>query len=162
MHLVIIAGLVAVVAVGVLLLAVNQRHDAMKTLGAERKKGEEIAEMVATYSELKTAEQNATVRFGQAEDLKASKIKNAATAAGIKNPQEPTRQDPGKDLGGVRRIKVSYEIRDESMPNLMKWIQIAVHDIPGLEVYSVTLKPEASQWLMKVTFCRWERVESKK
>jgi hypothetical protein len=36
-------------------------------------------------------------------------------------------------------------------------VEIATRDVPGLEVYSVRIRPETNQWDLNVTFSRWER-----
>ena len=53
--------------------------------------------------------------------------------------------------------KFDYEVRDESLAALMDWMNRAVAAVEGLEVYSVSIKPEAQAWNLRVTFSRWER-----
>jgi hypothetical protein len=59
---------------------------------------------------------------------------------------------------GVQRVRFEYRaVRDEKLEALLGWLGQATEDIPGLEVFSVTIKPEAAGWLMDVVFTRWER-----
>ncbi len=165
-HLVVIAIALAAISLVALLFMLRSRTSAQALLVKETKIGENAVELAQQLKEIRIAEESTTIRYGAAEsDLPPSKFINAGAAAGLKNPiQLPTRNKPvaDKDINGVHRIKVAYEAKDESMPNLMKWVQNVVRDIPGLEVYSISLKPEATQWVLKVTFSRWERTEPKK
>ena len=165
-HLVVIAIALAAAAAIALLMMVRQRNSARSLLANEQRVGESAVELVAQLREIKAAEESTSIRYGGPEsDLTPSKFSNAGAAAGLKQPPRlPDRQFQDRDMGGVHRTKWTYSVKDESMPNLMKWVQLAVRDIPGLEVYSISLKPEATQWSLKVTFSRWERsgTESKK
>lgn len=159
-HLVIMAIALTAIALVFLLIATKARSGGLAELAKEKKVGTAAAELVAQLREIKSAEASTSVRYGKSEtELLQSKFSNAAAAAGLKQfPQVYTKRPQNdRDIGGVHRTKVGYDVRDESMPNLMKWVQNVVRDTPGLEVYSITLKPEATGWLLKITFSRWER-----
>ncbi len=163
-HLVIIAIGLTAIALVFLLFAIKARSGGLAELAKEKKIGTTAAELVAQLREIKSAEASTSVRYGKSEtELLQSKFSNAAAAAGLKQfPPVYTRKPQNdRDIGGVHRTKVGYDVRDESMPNLMKWVQNVVRDTPGLEVYSIQLKPEATGWFLKVTFSRWERTEPK-
>ena len=163
-HLVVLAIALAAVSLIALLFMLQRRNDAKTAMSKERGVGDKATELVAQLRELKAAEDSTSVRYGGAEsELTPSKFKNAANAVGLKHaPALPLRQAVDKEISGVHRLRWTYEVKDESMPNLMKWVQQVVRDIPGLEVYSISLKPEATQWSLKVTFSHWERAEQKK
>lgn len=163
-HLVVMAIAITAVSLVFLLFAVKSRSGALAEFAKEKKTGATAAELVVQLREIKSAEASTSVRYGRNEsELLQSKFSNAAAAAGIKDfPQVFTRKPQNdRDIGGAHRTKVGYDVRDESMPNLMKWVQNVVRDTPGLEVYSITLKPEATQWFLRVNFSRWERTEPK-
>jgi len=61
---------------------------------------------------------------------------------------------------GSQQLRFDYEVRDEDLPRLLSWVQKCIADVSGLEVYSVTLRPEAHKWKLNVSFSRWERIET--
>ena len=134
---------------------------------------------LAAASDLKTQKRQAQETIDQAGLLKAlheaaaaapelvqpatqvlSRIEQAGVDAGLKNkvpiPRPRFETPPGL---GSKQTRLDYEIRDESLPRMLDWMERAVAEVPGLEVYSVSLKPETHQWILRVTFSRWERTE---
>jgi len=66
---------------------------------------------------------------------------------------------PRRDIG-ANQISIRYTaLKHEDLSVLMTWISSALADVPGLEVASVMLRPEAEKWSMDVRFTRWEKVE---
>jgi len=88
-------------------------------------------------------------------------IQGAAERAGIQNPKQLFPRGPGTPenrSGGVQRVRFDYDqVRNESLEPLLLWMRYATESVPGLEVYSVKLRPEANEWVMQVTFQRWQR-----
>lgn len=89
------------------------------------------------------------------------RIEQAGVEAGLKDRVPSpisTRSDKvqGTDISRVIR---DYDIRDPSLAAIFKWMDTAARDVPGLEVYAVTAKPEAQVWSVRVRFVRHERAE---
>lgn len=89
------------------------------------------------------------------------RIEQAGVEAGLKDRVPvpvATRSDrvQGTDINRVVR---DYDIRDPNLGAIVDWIVRAGQAVPGLEVYSITVKPEAQAWYVRVRFTRHERAE---
>ncbi len=157
-HLVWIAGLLFTGALLFLIWGVVSRLRA----DAEVKKQEAAAmELVNLAGELRSLDE-ASAKAGRSplEPIAniQSRIANLATSAGMRSiPSTPTKrtETPSK---GIARTTYEFDTKDESLEAILKWAQRACEDVPGLEVYSVTVKPEATNWSVKIKFSRWEKV----
>lgn len=158
-HLVIFAAVLLGIALICTLVAASSRSAAQDRLDAQKRQSSRIAELVARLNQLSDAERAGIQRWGQPAERVQSKIQQAAVQAGLKTaipPVNPTKSGP---VGNAQRTQFRYDIRDESLPALLKWVELATRDVPGLEVYSVKIRPEANQWDLNVTFSRWERTK---
>jgi hypothetical protein len=81
--------------------------------------------------------------------------------AGLRDPlRVPAEAIPDIDrTKGTRQVQLTFDIRDPSMEALVQFMQRAVAEVPGLEVQSIQIKPEAQVWYLQVKFARWERLE---
>ena len=90
-------------------------------------------------------------------DIDPARLQAIAQEAGIKNKLQIPR-DEEERRGASKRVKFRFDnVQDESLPALLSWLDKAVTELPGMEVYSVSIRPLANQWVMNVTFARWER-----
>ena len=90
-------------------------------------------------------------------------LQGAAERAGLENSKTlmPRPSPPENRGAGVQRVKFEYDaVRNEELEPLLLWLRYATEDIQGIEVYSVTLRPDANAWIMKVVFQRWQRAGS--
>ncbi len=158
-HLIVLALLLLGIALICTLVAGASRAAAQERLDAQKRQSARVAELVARLNQFNEAERTGVQRWGQPAERVQSKIQQAAVQAGVKAaipPVNPTRSSP---IGNAQRIQFKYDIRDESLNSLLKWVELATRDVPGLEVYSVRIRPEANQWDLNVTFSRWERTK---
>lgn len=89
-----------------------------------------------------------------------SKIEAAGTRAGLKKPVPVTSRTVNPDRTiGWNQVRYAYNVKDESLDALLRWAQFVQDDVPSLEVYSVTLRPEATEWSLTIVFSRWEKPE---
>lgn len=91
-----------------------------------------------------------------------SRMQAAATRAGIaKDTTSKLIAAPGRDntrSGNAVRKRFQYtNVREPTLEPLINWLTTAVEEVPGLKVYSLTVKPDPTGWIMNVTFTRWER-----
>ncbi|MDI1289384.1 MAG: hypothetical protein PSX37_05460 [bacterium] len=162
-HLVALAGLLVLVAGGVAWSSSRSLAAANKTLAYQQKVAAEVTEAAGKLNQLRAANAADGSRENEAVPQLRSRIAQAAADAGLKNPnvlpsaERPEIRRPG--LNSIQR-KFSYDVRDESLGALLKWMELATRDVPDLEVYSIKLQPEAQQWHLVVTFSRWERADS--
>lgn len=162
-HLIALAAVLVLVAGGVTWSSSSSLAAARKSLKFQQTQAEDIAIAAAQLNQLRAASATEGSRENEAVPQLRSRIAQAAADAGLKNPnilpssERPELRRPG--LNSIQR-KFSYDLRDESLPALLKWIELATRDVPDLEVYSVKLLPEQQQWHLLVTFSRWERADS--
>lgn len=96
--------------------------------------------------------------IGKPGEFKVSRMEELATRAGLKSrPNAPVSRDDKSRQGIVVFTHVYTEVRDPSLANMVDWVRSACAEIAGLEVESLTVRPEPAGWKMDVTFRRWER-----
>lgn len=91
-----------------------------------------------------------------------SKIEEAGIRAGMAKPFPvgQTASSPRRDIN-ASQITVRYNaMKHEDLGVLLAWVNGALADVPGLEVVSLNVRPEAEKWSMDVRFGRWERTEA--
>lgn len=91
-----------------------------------------------------------------------SKIEAAGLRAGYPAPFPVglTGNTPRRDIS-ANQVTVRYnQMKHADLDVLLAWVNGAVADVPGLEVLSLTVKPEAEKWSMDVRFARWERADA--
>lgn len=156
-RLVIITGLVLAVSVMFLLVGVSKRFAAEAKLSRDKARATEMISLADRLEKIKVAAANREGGgLGVPIEGIRSRIMTAGTEAGLKNQVPlPTIR---KSRGGADAVqqRLAYEVRDESLDAIVRWIEKAVRGTGGLEVYALSLRPEANQWNCKVTFSRWE------
>jgi len=159
-HLIVLAGLLVAVAAVTTWTSSASLAKAERSLNFQRKMASEIVDASSKLTQLRQT--SVTEGSGENEAIPQlrSRVAQAAAEAGLKNPNilpSTERADPRRPgLNSIQR-KFTYDVRDESLASLVKWVELAIRDVPDLEVYSVKLLPEAQQWHLLVTFSRWER-----
>jgi hypothetical protein len=89
-----------------------------------------------------------------------SRIEAAGSRVGLSKPVGVgTRNVTARRELKLNQVRISYNVKDESLGALLAWAEEAVRDVPGLEVYSLNVRPEASEWSVNIVFSRWERME---
>ncbi|MDX2146965.1 MAG: hypothetical protein SFZ23_05535 [Planctomycetota bacterium] len=154
------SSLALAIAFVMLVLGMGAKANADSSLRRERAQANEAVELLARLRQLDEAAKDSTkLPFGEQLSKIRSKITDAASRAGLKSPpQLPVSDQVVRNVAaGVNRNTWTYEVRDPSLRAMLDWLQLAIKDIPGFEVYSVTLKPEQNQWYLRVTFSRLER-----
>ncbi len=150
-------GLVFAVTLVVLVVCVTQRLSADRDLARARTQAQDLGSKAARLEQLTQASsQKGRAGIGAPIETIRSRISAVAREAGVKGDVPLPTPKTGAKNAGARQQRLQYEVRDESLDNLLAWMQNAVRDVPGLEVYSVTLRPEPATWYCKVVFSRWE------
>lgn len=57
------------------------------------------------------------------------------------------------------QVKTTYNIKDPELSAVLKWVDLVVSDIPGMEVHTIQVRPEPTDWNVTVVFSRWEKAE---
>lgn len=83
-----------------------------------------------------------------------STIENAAVRAGLPKPALPNESLSGK--GAIKQVLLAYTMRDNDIARILTWIR-DVQGLPGVGVNRIQIVPQGNQWVVSVTFSRWER-----
>ena len=95
---------------------------------------------------------------GQPGAFKVSRMEELATKAGMKTKPNTPRSIEDKTHAGIVLTRYIYtEVRDDNLKALVEWARSGCAEIPGLELESITLKPEPAGWKLDATFRIWER-----
>jgi hypothetical protein len=158
--LVVLAGVGVLVSAVVLGLSVLSYVGAALEARAERERAGAIATRVAHLRALGERASTDAADAGESTRFR-SRIDRAGVEAGLRDPlRVPAEAIPDIDrTKGTRQVQLTFDIRDPSMEALVQFMQRAVAEVPGLEVQSIQIKPEAQVWYLQVKFARWERLE---
>lgn len=155
--LVVVTGVVLIAAVVFLLLGISRKFAADAKLEKERTRTREMLALADQLDQLKSAaQQRAGGNLGVPIEGIRSRIMAAGAEAGLKSPvQLPTVENSRGGADAVQK-RLVYDVHDESLDAIVRWVQAALEGTSGLEVYAISIRPEATQWNCKVTFSRWE------
>jgi hypothetical protein len=156
------------VALGIIALAAGliyaltgwlSHRDALAQAARAQTFANKILDASAQLKALQATEGSGGPRVGDQGNV-LSRIEAAGTRAGLsKNvPVGNTTRNPNRETGWVQ-IGHQYNLKDPSLDAILRWMQFAVDDNPGLEVSQAVLRPEQSEWSMTVVFNRWEKPE---
>lgn len=155
-HLLVIAGIVFVVVSGIAGWAWNQRASAERALEQAERKRDKIGAMVA---QLELLEVESLTRpedeAGRPISDLFSRIESMAQRAGLESRiQIPTVRNESN--GDAVRRRYPYRLSDPSLGNLLSWVAMVEQEIPGMQVYRLSLDPTRNGWTINVTFSRVE------
>jgi hypothetical protein len=159
------AGLLLVGAMIFLGVSFQGSVAAAKELATQKKQAEDVAKQAGRLKALREYLAS-DPGVNQAAPQVLTRIEQAAVDVGLKvpTPLMPSARHNDRAPGATSQLAhLDYEIRAESLPLLLQWVQKAQDNVPGLEVYGVSLRPAspsgAHQWVLRVSFARWEKVE---
>jgi hypothetical protein len=154
------ASLLLLAALIYVAMSVVAQQAASDRLKGARSEAEEAVQLAGKLKALKVAASANPTTTATVSSLR-TRIEQAGLEAGLsKNvplPQE--RKDTVQVSLGSRKTHFEYTVADPSLPALLTWMQKAVAAVPGLEITSVSVVPEANNWRLRVIFSRWEKVE---
>ncbi|MCC6426464.1 MAG: hypothetical protein IT435_06555 [Phycisphaerales bacterium] len=163
-HLLILALILLLSACLMLLWAMSARNAAREDLSSARQQAQRVLDLIAEWKSLKDAGADAgKMKLNEPLTSFYSKIEAAATRAGVKDriPSMQAQTDVRDARSGAVQKKIRYQrVQDAELSALVKWLELACEDVPGLEVYSLRVQPLTTQglWQFDVMFSRWERV----
>lgn len=148
---------------GVVFAVVNLFGYTQARAAAEKAKAESTAilEQTALLRALIDEEANGSgVHASDPSTNVLSTIEAAGSRAGLQKavPLGNRSVTPDRTLGW-NLVRYSYNVKDPSLDALLNWSQLVLEDLPSLEVYSVTLRPEATEWSYTIVYSRWEKPE---
>lgn len=86
-----------------------------------------------------------------------STIESCARNAGLKNVPQPPHLTANPRGPMTSNEYLYQDVKDPSLPALLEWIRQSMQQVPGLEVYQLVLRPQATDWSVNVTFRRLEK-----
>jgi len=147
-----------------LILSAVSYRSATRVLLRQQSDAAIIAKNVSDVRTLKAAASaESGPRLNEQEGAIRSRLIEIGVGAGLTResitPKALTRA-PKRELGSVL-MTAAFEARDPSLAPLLGWLDRAVTQMPGIEVFKIIIRPEAQQWYMQVSFVRWEKPEVK-
>ncbi len=163
-HLLVLSIALLLVASLALMWSLSARNAARSSLEAARAEAQSVQDLIGEWKALKaTSADSSRMKLNEPLTTFYSKIEAAATRAGVKEriPSAQAQGDVRDARSGAVQKKIRYQrVPDADLGALIKWLENACEDVPGLEVYSLRVQPLTTQgnWQIDVTFSRWERV----
>lgn len=161
-HLVALACVLLIVAAGALLLAWGRLGSANARLQSASSQRDRFVELGTRWREVAARSPgDLGPKASDSITTLGSRIQAQASHAGMVNsPGVPSTRDAARTGQPTKRVITSFtNVKDPELSSLLRWVDLAVEEVPGLELYALTLKVEGDQWnLSSVQFSRWERV----
>jgi hypothetical protein len=153
-----LAVMIVVAALGV--LSRNRAIGALRTNLSDQAQVERMAAEWRALNELES--QPGNISIGAPRTDLRSTLENLAMAAGVKTARQLSPRESTESQGAITVRRLAYfNVREQSLSSLLEWLRRATQDpatrIHGLEVESLSLKPENNAWNMSLTLRRWER-----
>ncbi|CAG1006088.1 hypothetical protein PHYC_03286 [Phycisphaerales bacterium] len=163
-HFVLLALVVLAGALVVLLVSWRSYSRASGDLARQRETAANVTEAAGRLRMLReVAEANDSgPKIAEGGQQIWTRIEQASVDAQLdKKTGAPLRTRPDVKVQGSNAVRKTweYEVRDPNLMAIIHWMSLATEKVPGLEVNSVTIRPEAQQWFARVVFTRWERTE---
>lgn len=159
-HLLLIPLLLFCIAGLVLAFALFSRETARLRLEQQEMRYDRLVEGVVQLRQLSLDSQDSNGHNSLGEPINdlLSRMETYATQAGLQEKPRVPQQRRDSTRGAVRPRYIYPAMTDRSLSALLDWLRISQNNVPGLFVYSITLRPVPSRgWSMDVTFARWER-----
>tara|TARA_R110002073_G_scaffold118918_1_gene258237 strand:+ start:74562 stop:75152 length:591 start_codon:yes stop_codon:yes gene_type:complete len=163
-HLILMGVFIVVISLIVLALAWRSKSAAIEDLD---KKSRELAQINQLIEDIQRLE--AEQETNPLEDINQpipdifSQFTRYATQAKLSQdigfPSNSNSSSRVQPMLNSTRITYPYSVRNPSLASLLDWVNISTEQIPGLGIQELTLKPESQNWLLKVTYVRYERKE---
>ncbi len=157
-HLVVFAGVIFVIACGVLGFTSCEASRADDQLSARASQLASIADMLAEIRAIQQAADPEAEAVYEPYPGFRSKMEEVAKEIGLSEElQFPRQNRPPTGLPGVAQVTFDYEISEPTLGPLLAFAEAATEKIPGTRIASIDLRPRADNWQMKIRFERWER-----
>lgn len=163
-HLLILAMVLLLVSCLMLLWSMSSRNAASTDLSNATAEAQRVQNLISEWKSLKASSADTSkMKLNEPLTTFYSKIESAATRSGVKEriPSAQAQSETRDARSGAVQKRIRYQrVSDPDLGALVRWIQAACEDVPGLEVYSLKVQPLTAQglWQIDVTFSRWERV----
>ena len=158
-HLVLLG--VVVLAVSLIVLAFAWRSDskAHKDLLNKSFKLDSIKSEIATLDALQAQSESTgrNAEFDKITDM-ISRQDSIAASVGLGGALGLPKTNSQKK-GNAILSEYTYSVQDISLEKMLAWVQAAIQQIPGLKISMIEVRPVNTNWSLKVTMYRFERIE---
>ena len=157
-HLVVLGALVLAVGAVALLAAFSSKTSTDEKLASAQAELAKIRQLNADLEFVRTTARERP----QDEDIYRtppdfrSRLERLAEQAGLAD-SPPIPQQRSISVNGGQRVEWPYLVNDKSLGALLKWVRLAIEEIPGTFPHSIEITPQGEGWRMRVTFARYER-----
>ena len=158
---VLLATLVLLAGVGYAWSGLIQRSSSRHDASAAQRNSEVTLKAAAELKALIDAQGRGAVTVVEPTSQLLSRIEAAGPRARLKKPIPVGTKSvtPARDRTW-NLVKVTYSnIKDQSLESILAWIRLSTELVPGMDVSVLTVRPEATEWSVSVTFSRYERTE---
>ncbi len=163
-HWILLAGLLLAGSLASVVFSWQSSRAAGLALSRQQTIAEDTLESAGRLRALQTAAASGGPSISEPTTQVLSRIERAGIDTGLRDPvklPKETRKDQARPGVAALATRWTYEVRDPSLPTVLEWIKASTQTVPGLEVQSVVVRPEASVWLVTVVFVKWERAEER-
>jgi hypothetical protein len=155
--LLLIACIVLVVGAWVAWSGYSASAQAAERAGAAQRYSDSV---LKAAGKLQSLQASGDVQASEPMSQLFSRIEALGGVSGLKSrvPIGASQTRPERALGW-NQVKTTYTIRDPELSAVLRWVDAVVAEIPGMEVHSITVRPETTDWSVTVVFSRWEKAE---
>ncbi|MCC6286142.1 MAG: hypothetical protein IT439_12725 [Phycisphaerales bacterium] len=154
-HLCVIAGAVMVIAFVALVFGVMKYRGASERARRERANLVTLQEIGAEIDALKARENQQTDPLAPLTGLQ-TKLETFAVELGLAKPGLPRETRDRSTIPKTQRVKLAYQVHHATPGPVFSWMERAVRETPGLEIFELKVSPRTNDWQFDVTFARWE------
>jgi len=178
----ILGGLALLIAVVSLLWASADRAESERRLASETRRLDRVVSIEQSFAALAARRAQGAIGVQTPLPDLFSRIEQAAEAAGLEKPAFPRENNEVQQ--GVTDRRLTYTVRTPELDKVLKWIDLSMERVPGLEVHDIRLTIDAAprpagraaaragrdarsdgeggtggsgSWTVVLTLARWER-----
>lgn len=154
-HLCVIAGGALLITFVALAFGVTRYREASNRAQRERANLVTLQDIGAQIDALK-ARQSQTENPLQPLTGLQTKLETSAVELGIAKPGLPRETRDRSTVPKTQRMKLAYQVHHATPGPVFSWMERALRETPGLEVFELKVSPRTNDWQFDVTFARWE------
>jgi hypothetical protein len=141
-------------------MGIKSQRRAVRSLRHALEDQAQVEAMAAEFRALSEQERNAGAqRAGDPIPNFRTQMEALATQSGL--GVKPPLNETSDRQGAVVVRSWSSDFQEANIRSVLEWLRRATVEpatrIPGLEVYSLTLKPAGEKWQVQLRLRRWER-----
>lgn len=154
-HLCFIAGAAMLITFLVLVLGVVRYREASNRANLERANLVSLQNIGAEIDALKARQSETGDQYAPVTGLQ-TRLETLAVDLGIAKPALPKETRDRNTQPRTQRMKLTYQMHHATPAPVFSWMERALREVPGLEIFELKITPRTHDWQFDVTFARWE------